>query len=451
MADKKCRNKDKDSETVDSGLEKNGKSTPVVEAGEDNVNADDRADAETVSKPKRGSPSNWSTRNSRKSKTGLTPNRSNQDSRKPKTGSTSNQSSQDSTIPKSDSPLNPLPQDLIKPKSGLKRSAPKVLGPPSIEKDAEFTSFLQLRDALEKYQKKNSVQLVVKDSKLLSAGSTKKIIPKVYHIVNQKLMYHSITYACKCHGELKQKPGTRTYNVGRRRLNCPMYIRFRLSADCKRLVLFDIFEEHNHEIDRNTCQLAPRQQVYQLSRLKRKRLCGDDEESELNLSEADDLVSRENSKPDGNGGEFSQKLERLQPEGSPVHFESKDSENDIRKGADQTPSQRAARPESPLDSSSSTCSDSDEEEFRNNRRLLPYPIRLIGAAITSNPELIASTKELLEIQKSKMNLEKQKLVMETKILELSNTKLELEVRQLRRILSSEFNQTHDTTIYVQAP
>ena len=46
---------------------------------------------------------------------------------------------------------------------------------PSIVKNAEFTSFLQLRDAIEKYQKENCVQLIVKDSKLLKAESTRKV------------------------------------------------------------------------------------------------------------------------------------------------------------------------------------------------------------------------------------------------------------------------------------
>ena len=46
---------------------------------------------------------------------------------------------------------------------------------PSIAKHAEFNSFLQLRDAIEKYQRENSVQLIVKDSKLLKAESTRKV------------------------------------------------------------------------------------------------------------------------------------------------------------------------------------------------------------------------------------------------------------------------------------
>lgn len=41
--------------------------------------------------------------------------------------------------------------------------------------NAEFTSFLELRSAIERYQKEKSVQLIVKDSKLLKAESTRKV------------------------------------------------------------------------------------------------------------------------------------------------------------------------------------------------------------------------------------------------------------------------------------
>ena len=155
-------------------------------------------------------------------------------------------------------------------------------------------------------------------------------------------------------------------------------------------------------------------------------------------------------------GEPAEKSERLDldPNSSSDAPDRKETEEGQSRSeeADQEPSaKQTERPESPLDSFSSSCSDSDEEEIRTNQSLLPFPIRLIGSAITSNPELVASTKELLEIQKSKLNLERQKLLMETKLLELTNTKLELEVRQLQKSLTSESGQPHDTTIYLQAP
>ena len=45
----------------------------------------------------------------------------------------------------------------------------------TIQLDAEFTSFLQLRDAIETYQREKCIQLIVKDSKLLEAESTRKV------------------------------------------------------------------------------------------------------------------------------------------------------------------------------------------------------------------------------------------------------------------------------------
>lgn len=107
---------------------------------------------------------------------------------------------------------------------------------------------------------------------------------------------------------------------------------------------------------------------------------------------------------------------------------------------------------SPLDSESS-CSDSDEEELRKNRALLPFPLRLIGSAIKCSPELLAATKQLIQIQKSKLLIEKQKLLLETRQLELMNSKLELEVRTLERNLAAEIveaSDRKDTTIYLQA-
>ena len=46
---------------------------------------------------------------------------------------------------------------------------------PRIELEAEFQSFLELREAIEMYQREKSVQLIVKDSKLLEAESTRRV------------------------------------------------------------------------------------------------------------------------------------------------------------------------------------------------------------------------------------------------------------------------------------
>ncbi|XP_059168027.1 uncharacterized protein LOC131950030 [Physella acuta] len=313
---------------------------------------------------------------------------------------------------------------------------------PEIELNAEFGSFLELRNAIERYQKQKSVQLIVRDSKLLKTESTRKIIPKVYHLVNQSLMYHSITYCCKCHGTRKEKLNTRIKNLSHKRLNCQMYIRFKLSADLKKLVLFDMDETHNHGTDPTTFQLTPRQQVYRLCRMKkRKRLAEDDDEEDENLWDESTTPKKNKSDeiPTYGATPIKKSISSNEDE------DSEDSNAAIETQHQITPS------DSSLDSESS-CSDSDEEEFRKNRQLLPFPIRLIGSAIQSSSELLSCTKELIEIQKSKLLLEKQKLLLETKHLELANSKLEFEVQMLEKLVASETSKSSrlpDTTIYLQ--
>ena len=46
---------------------------------------------------------------------------------------------------------------------------------PVIQLHAKFSSFAQLREAIDIYQKENFVQLIVKDSKLLKSESTRKV------------------------------------------------------------------------------------------------------------------------------------------------------------------------------------------------------------------------------------------------------------------------------------
>ncbi|KAK0054973.1 zinc finger SWIM domain-containing protein 3 [Biomphalaria pfeifferi] len=324
-----------------------------------------------------------------------------------------------------------------------------------IELNAEFDSFLELRDAIDRYQKENSVQLIVKDSKLLKAESTRKIMPKVYHLVNQSLMYHSIIYCCKCHGELKQKPNTRIKNAGQKRLNCPMYIRFKLTPDLQKLTLFDMYETHNHSKDTNTIQMTPRQQVYKISKMKRKRTTNDNDGN----NDREDEKQRENtvSQEDETKKEvLPEKLPRRSAR-MKARFDNDDLIKEEEYISDckvtfEKEVQHSHLSDSPLDSDSET-SDSDEEEIRKHRQLLPFPIRLIGSAIKSSPELLMSTKQLIEIQKSNLLLEKQKLILETKHLELANAKLELEVRILRKNLAVELassSNTRDRTIYLQS-
>lgn len=112
-------------------------------------------------------------------------------------------------------------------------------------------------------------------------------------------------------------------------------------------------------------------------------------------------------------------------------------------------------PYSPLDPESSSC-DSDEEEFRTDCRLLPYPIRLIGSAIQTCPELIDAAKQLIENQKGNLELEKRKLMLQIKQLELENAKLALDVKIMEKNMTVEMeanilhHNAQDTRIYLQA-
>lgn len=315
--------------------------------------------------------------------------------------------------------------------------------PPNIQLNAEFKSFLDIRAAIERYQKENSVQLIVKDSKLLAAESTRRVIPKVYHLVNKKLMYHSITYCCKCHGELKQKPVSRVKNVGAKRLNCPMYVRLKLTPDLQKLVIFDLDETHNHGIDPNTCLLPPRQQVYKLSKMRKGQPIEDQEPTMESLiaSAIKDVTSVSDQ-------DYQPSTKRMR-----IKQEVEDNE-----GYGRIESPSAADPQEdnsvdPFLDSESSCSDSDDEDSYFQSQMLPYPIRLIGSAIKSSPELIVASKELIELQKSNLLLEKQKIILQSKKLELENLKLEMEVKIMERNLANEMESSAnkaDTTIYLQS-
>lgn len=288
--------------------------------------------------------------------------------------------------------------------------------------NSEFSSFVELKEALSRYQKDNCVQLVVKDSKLLAAESTRKVLPKVHHLVPEELLYHSIVYCCKCHGQLKHKPNTRIRNIGAKRLNCQMYMRFKLNADYQKLVLFDMNEEHNHDIDPNTCQLAPRQSVYALSRLKQ----GMPSEKEAKAQ----LLQEPKSK-----------RQRMTLE-EPLDGEDSDESFELTCETQDTEDYTF------LDSESS-ASDSDDES--SLPRHLPFPTRLIGSAIKSSPELIEVSKELIEQQKKLLVLKNALLVQKTKHLELQNMKLEHELKILERnmLFENAMSDTKpDTTIYL---
>lgn len=74
---------------------------------------------------------------------------------------------------------------------------------PEIALGEKFSSFELLKDAIDRYQKANNVQLIVKDSKLL--GRIAKTMPKLMDVVNKDILYYRLAYACEFHGEYRSK------------------------------------------------------------------------------------------------------------------------------------------------------------------------------------------------------------------------------------------------------
>lgn len=57
-------------------------------------------------------------------------------------------------------------------------------GTPKMVLNAIFSSFVELRESLRRYQNEHHIQFIVKDSKLLSAGSTKRVSATIILIIN---------------------------------------------------------------------------------------------------------------------------------------------------------------------------------------------------------------------------------------------------------------------------
>jgi len=74
---------------------------------------------------------------------------------------------------------------------------------PDIALGEKFSSFESLKDAVDRYQRDNNVQLIVKDSKLL--GRIAKTMPKLMDVVNKDIIYYRLSYACEYHGEYKAR------------------------------------------------------------------------------------------------------------------------------------------------------------------------------------------------------------------------------------------------------
>ncbi|XP_059168028.1 uncharacterized protein LOC131950031 [Physella acuta] len=135
---------------------------------------------------------------------------------------------------------------------------------PEIALGEKFASFDSLKDAIDRYQKANKVQLIVKDSKLL--GRIAKTMPKLMDVVNKDIVYYRLSYACEYHGEYRSKgKATKPNHISKRR-GCAMRVLLRLAEDLHHLVVYELFEQHNHDIEPKEETKAPKQ-LFRMARV----------------------------------------------------------------------------------------------------------------------------------------------------------------------------------------
>lgn len=126
---------------------------------------------------------------------------------------------------------------------------------------AKFSSFAGFKDAIERYQQNNYVQLYISDSRTLQAAM--KRVPKLAVEAPDdltKLHYYCLTYACI-------RGGRKHRNVGRGicpdqywlKRDCPAKIQLRVDKKCKNLKVIALNEKHNHEVSQESFQRLPHQ------------------------------------------------------------------------------------------------------------------------------------------------------------------------------------------------
>lgn len=120
---------------------------------------------------------------------------------------------------------------------------------------ATFSSFVNIKKAIDRYQSEEKVQLYISDSRTLQ-GNPKRI-PKLAKAAPARLNYYSLTYSC-VHGGRKFRSagkGLRPNKCKSVRRGCPAHVHFRLDHTYKRLLVTSLREEHNHEIPRAALEL----------------------------------------------------------------------------------------------------------------------------------------------------------------------------------------------------
>lgn len=111
---------------------------------------------------------------------------------------------------------------------------------------ATFSSYADVRYAIDQYQIKEEVQLYVCDSRTLQ-GNPKRI-PKLAQEAPEELVYYSLSYAC-VHGGRKSRSigtGVRSKKCKIVRQGCAAHIHFKLDHTYKKLQVTSLGEVHNH-------------------------------------------------------------------------------------------------------------------------------------------------------------------------------------------------------------
>ncbi|CAL1545038.1 unnamed protein product [Lymnaea stagnalis] len=266
---------------------------------------------------------------------------------------------------------------------------------PEIVLGEKFPSFESLKDAIDRYQRANNVQLIVKDSKLL--GRIAKTMPKLMDVVNKEIIYYRLSYACEYHGEYRSKGKVKPNHVSKRR-GCPMRILLRLAEDLHNLVVYELFDQHNHDLEPREETKTPKQQMFRMSRVNSTRYM---------------LTKME----EGEGGQM---VDTETSIGNQIFDEEDDGQGNDDGGGNST-----------------------------GASTFPLP-RLIGNGtkrlLTASE--MKSSDAYQELKRRKLLLENRKLELEARKLELENKKLELELKLLEKRQEDGDQNVGGNTYYV---
>ncbi|XP_003747877.1 uncharacterized protein LOC100904200 [Galendromus occidentalis] len=128
---------------------------------------------------------------------------------------------------------------------------------PGLFLGATFSSYNELTDLMQRFQRAKGVHLYIR--------SSRKLYPAVNNMggtvreYNLDLMFADIYYSCTKGGRRfcrsSSCSATSSTNDGVR--NCPFNIKLRLTRDGQRLYIRDIYPAHNHYLDRNSQPRIP--------------------------------------------------------------------------------------------------------------------------------------------------------------------------------------------------